>query len=285
MDVLFNYNRKINVTFINEKSGERFKIECPDKGRKPNISIQGTFLPVDYMSLIEIRISNLYIERGKTFQKVLVEAGYENTMHIAFEGEITNIYDESPAPEKITVITCAQGRLKDMTGNVVSLELEKGFALKDALKQIADAGKLDAPDIVFKEPATSAAPLTFNGTVQEALHQLEPLFPDVIFIYSDKTIKAVKKEISPDEDVKVIKFLQSPPLVTGTTVVIKAPWNPEIRPGDAVSVENVSYITKGTIAVGMLLTKYRVISIEFRFCTNQGANTMTLQGFYPEAVG
>lgn len=284
MEVLYNYNRRICITFVNETTGDKFKVCTPAKGRKPNISIQGTLLPVDYMSQIEIRIVNLYIERGKTYQKVIVEAGYENSMAVAFEGEITNIYDESPAPEKVTVITCAQGRINNMMGTTVALNLEKNFTLSSALAQITSAGGLDAPVITFTEVMTSAAPFTFNGTVQEALHQLVSLFPEVIFMFTDKTIKATKKEIGATEKPKEIKFLQSPPQVTGTTIIIKAPWDPTVRPGDIVTVNNVRYVTKGSIAVGVLLKEYRVNSVEFRFSTVQGANTMTLQGYYPEAA-
>lgn len=282
MDVLFNYNRIINITFTNEETGDRFEIKCPARGRKPNITIQGTLLPCNFMSLIEIRIINLYIERGRTFQKVEVNAGYENSVSLAFEGEITNIYDESPGPEKVTVITCTQGSLKTMTENTVSIALEKGFTLKNALTQITNAGELTAPIFTFEDNVTSAAPFTFNGTVQEALHQLTPLFPDVMFLFTDKTIKAVKVQSFGNEQPKIIEYLQSPPQIVSTTVVLKAPWNPVIRPGDIVSVQNVSFITRGKVATGSLMNKYRVSSIEFRFCTVQGTNTMTIQGFYPE---
>ena len=67
MDVLYNYSRRINLTFLNEETGAQFKIECPAKGRKPNISISGTLLPVDYMSDIEIRVVNLGVGLFKGF--------------------------------------------------------------------------------------------------------------------------------------------------------------------------------------------------------------------------
>ena len=284
MEVLYNYSRRINLTFLNEETGAEFKIECPAKGRKPNIQISGTLLPVDYMSDVEIRVVNLYIERGQTFQKVRVEAGYENSMSIAFEGEITNIYDESPGPEKVTVINCTQGKIKNMLSNVIALNLEKGFTLNSALSQIAKAAELDAPVITFTDTETGGSPFTFNGTVQEALHQLSPLFPSVTLMFTDRTIKAVKNEISPAEKAKPIKFLQSPPQVTGTVVIIKAPFDPAIKPGDVVTVQNVSYMTKRTISVGTLMNQYRINSVEFRFSTVQGSNQMTLQGYYPEGT-
>lgn len=284
MEVLYNYSRRINLTFLNEETGAEFKIECPAKGRKPNIQISGTLLPVDYMSDVEIRVVNLYIERGQTFQKVRVEAGYENSLSIAFEGEITNIYDESPGPEKVTVINCTQGKIKNMLSNVIALNLEKGFTLNSALSQIAKAAELDAPVITFTDTETGGSPFTFNGTVQEALHQLSPLFPSVTLMFTDRTIKAVKNEISPAEKAKPIKFLQSPPQVTGTVVIIKAPFDPAIKPGDVVTVQNVSYMTKRTISVGTLMNQYRINSVEFRFSTVQGSNQMTLQGYYPEGA-
>jgi hypothetical protein len=236
------------------------------------------------MSQIEIRIVNLYIERGKTFQKVKVEAGYENSMSLAFEGEITNIYDEAPGPEKVTVITCTQGKLLNMIGSTIAINLNEGFSLKEALIQITKAAGLDDPIISLTEQITSNAPFTFNGTVQEALHQLGPMFPAVILIFTDKTIKAVTDTIAATESPKTIKFLQSPPQVVGSTVIIKAPWDPSIKPGDVVTVDKVNFITKGSIAVGVLLNKYRVTSVEFRYSTITGANSMTLQGFYPEAA-
>lgn len=284
MEVLYNYSRRINLTFLNEETGAQFKIECPSKGRKPNIQISGTLLPVDYMSDVEIRVINLYIDRGQTFQKVRVEAGYENSMSVAFEGEITNIYDESPGPEKVTVINCVQCKVKNMLSNVIALNLEKGFTLNSALSQITKAAELDAPEIVFSDVETCASAFTFNGTVQEALHQLAPLFPEVTLMFTDRTIKAVKQEISPTERAKVIKFLQSPPQVTGTVVIIKAPFDPAIKPGDVVTVQNVSYLSRKTISVGTLMNQYRINSVEFRFSTVQGSNQMTLQGYYPEGA-
>lgn len=282
MELQYNFSRKINITFLNEQTGEKFVIKCPSKGRKPNIQISGTLLPCDFMSMVEIRIVNLYIERGKTFQKIIVEAGYEDKMNTAFEGEITNIYDESPGPEKVTVISCVQCKIKNMIGNLIELNFTEGFSLKAALEKIASAAGLDSPIIAFNGNETSAAPLTFNGTVQDALHQLSGLFPTVTLMFTDKTIKAVKQEIGTSEQTKIIKFLQSPPQVVGTTVIIKAPWSPDIKPGDVVSLQNANYITKKVLSSGVMMKKYRINSIEFRFSTVQGTNTMTMQGYYPE---
>lgn len=285
MDALYNYNRLIKITFTNEETGETFKIDCPARGRKPNIQISGTLLPVDYMSNVEIRIVNLYLENGKTFQSVKVESGYENSMSVAFEGQITNIYDESPGPEKVTVIICTQCKVSKMAGSTIALNLDENFNLKTALNQITKSAGLDAPYIVPEAAGeTSASAFTFTGTVQEALHELKGLFPDVIFMFSDKTIKAVKNEISATEVPKVLKFLQTPPQVVGTTIVIKAPWDPTVKPGDVVSVDRVQFKTKGTISVGALLNTYRVNSVEFRFSSVQGTNNMTIQGYYPEAA-
>ena len=284
-EVRDNFNRQIRISFVNEETGDKFKVECPVRGRKPNIQISGTLLPVDYMGEVEISIINLYIEKGRTFQKVIIEAGYENSMSVAFEGEITNIYDESPGPEKVTVITCTQCRLSNLMGETISLDLAEGFSLSSALKQITDAAKLDPP-IVPQEMAgvTSSAPFTFNGTVQEAIHEIKGLFPGVYFLFTDKTIKVTTPEFTGSDVPKIIEFLQAPPQVTGTTVIIKAPWDPGIKPGDVVSIRNVSYVTRGSISVGTLVSKYLINSIEFRFSSVQGANSMTLQGFYPEGA-
>lgn len=286
MEVQYNFNRQISLTFYENDADETgaFRIQCPATGRRPNIEISGTLLPVDYMSNIEIRIVNLYLNNAKTFKRIKVEAGYQNSMSVAFEGEVTNIYDESPGPEKVTVISCVQGRLSKTYGNTVSIKLDKNFSLKTALTQITNGAGLAAPDITFSEEETCASSFSFEGTVQEAVHQLGSLFPDVILLFSNDTIKATKNEKGTNETAKTIKFLQSPPQVVGTTVVLKAPWDPSIKPGDIVTVNAVSFITKGLVTVGKLMKEYRIISVEFRYSTVQGTNQMTLQGYYPEAA-
>ena len=278
-----NYNKQISIELYDEnESVSSFIIECPVTGRKPKIEVQGVLLPNDEISSVEVRIVNFYSTKPEPYKNIKVYAGYENTEALCFSGKITNIYDENAAPEKVTVITSQVGNIYNNVNTIINISMPANFKLYDALLETKNKAGLKR-NIIFDsadlKEITSIAPWSFTGNLQTALHELSGVFKsNVFFIYTNDTIKVMaKKGVLNEGNAIIINQLKSPLLLAGDTAIIKAPWNPTIKPGDVVYVSTLAYKSQGTIAAGTKREYYRVNSVEFKFNTVTGVNDMTLQ--------
>lgn len=289
---LLNFNKQIIITlFEDEFKTKAFVIKCPATGRKPNIEISGQLLPFDTLSQIEIRLVNFYSSREKPFTHVMVSAGYANTQHISFKGQITNIYDESPGPEKVTVIICTTGTLSRNLSQTVSLNLTAGYKLSDALSQVKNqAGFKDETqyesDTKNLKTLTDKASLRFDGTPKDALHEIAQRFKDSVYItFSDEkiTVTAKSNKSSTHPGFINIPYLKAPLVLAGDTAVIKSPWDPAVHPFSWVRVDTNQYKSKAILSAGIKREYYRVNSVDFNFSTVTGNNTMTLQCYSPAA--
>ena len=287
---LHNFNKQVTITLYNDEyKVPAFVIKCPEKGRKPNIEIKGQLLPFDILGQIEIRLVNFYSSREKPFTHVMVSAGYENSTHICFKGQITNIYDESPGPEKVTVIICVTGNLSRNLGNTVSLDLKAGYSLNEALSQVKNQAGFKSEtqwetDIINLRTLTDSAPLQFDGETKDALHEIAQRFKDNVYItFSDEKIMVISKENKSTSHPGFINIsnLKAPVVLAGDTAVIKAPWDPSVRPFSWVRVDTASYKSKATLVSSVKREYYRVNSVDFNFSTVTGNNSMTIQCYSP----
>ncbi len=287
---LINFNKQITITLYDDEfKTKAFVIKCPATGRKPNIEISGQLLPFDTLSQIEIRLVNFYSSREKPFTHVMVSAGYANTEHISFKGQITNIYDESPGPEKVTVIVCTTGTLTRNLSQTVSLNLTADYKLSDVLTQIKNQAG-------FKEETqyesgtqdlktlTDKATFKFDGASKDALHEVAQRFKDNVYItFSDEKIIVVAKtnKATTHPGFINIPYLKAPLVLAGDTAVIKAPWDPSVRPFSWVRADTSQYKSKAILSASIKREYYRVNSVNFNFSTVTGNNTMTLQCYSP----
>lgn len=289
---LLNFNKQITITLYDDEfKTKAFVIKCPATGRKPNIEISGQLLPFDTLSQIEIRLVNFYSSREKPFTHVIVSAGYANTQHVSFKGQITNIYDESPGPEKVTVIVCTTGNLARNLSQTVSLNLSAGYKLSNALSQVKkQAGFKD--EIQYEsntqdlKTLTDKATLMFDGAPKDALHEIAQRFKDSVYItFSDeKIIVTAKNNKSTSHPGFInIPYLKAPLVLAGDTAVIKAPWDPAVRPFSWVRADTSQYKSKTILSAGIKREYYRVNSVDFNFSTITGNNSMTLQCYSPAA--
>ena len=290
-EALQNFNKQITITlYSDEFMTKAFVIKCPEKGRKPNIEISGQLMPFDVLSQIEIRLVNFYSSREKPFTHIMVSAGYANSEHVSFKGQITNIYDESPGPEKVTVIVCTTGNLIRNLNQTVSLELSAGYKLSDALAQVKNQAGFKAAteyenDTTDLASLTDSATLKFDGAPKDALHEIAQRFKDSVYItFSDEKIMVVAKSNKSGTHPGFINipYLKAPLVLAGDTAVIKAPWNPSVRPFSWVRADTSQYKSKGTLKTSVKREYYRVNSVDFNFSTVTGNNTMTLQCYSPE---
>lgn len=274
------FNKLIDITFVGEK--DSFSIKTPRTGMKPQISISGEFTSKALITTLEIRITNLYINKILTnYHKVLVSAGYENNMSSVFEGEIVALYTAMPGPNKETVIICATANVTEWIEKDVNLSLESGFSLKQAIEEISNILSFQTPyiDTNYGEK-TSAAPLLINGTVNMAIDELKKLFPNTqitidsnrIYCYPEKT-KDVQKELVKKHK---IPFLSQAPQFAGDQVSLVAPWMPNIKPQEIVEFGMGNYYVTGQYQSSIFKTA-RVAQISFSFSTT-GENSMSIVG-------
>lgn len=280
------YNRIITLTFKSKIAGVGFSIKCPETGRKPDISISGTMEQTDNGQNFVIRVKNLYTANIQSnYNEVEVRCGYANKPLVAFTGAITNVYLETPGPDRVTVIQCTTVKFDDWINTHCNIHLNSNFTLQNVLALIER--KLNFKPSVIDSAlltATSRARLDFTGTANNALHNLREYFPDVFFFVKDNQIHAYKQ--AGETKVKhYLKYVSSAPQVSGDHLTISAPWDPEIKPGDCVEFVTKFYKKANALqdAVSFLNNQSKitvwVASIAFSFGTVDGNNNMTLNAY------
>ena len=72
------FNRVINIKLVSDKAWVATRyIQCPQYGRKPDITISGTLISCDIMGEFQVRIKGLYIKNLSDYSKIEIEAGYQ----------------------------------------------------------------------------------------------------------------------------------------------------------------------------------------------------------------
>lgn len=259
--------------------GENFTIKTPRTGRKPNIEISGQLTAKDYVADFEVRITNLYLADKilSDYHEIEVTAGYEGSMSAGLSGTILNIYNESPGPDKVTVIQCASASFNKWINATVNLELDENFKLSEAIDKITKALDFDEAFIDNEiQSMTSPTPLKINGSAKQAIVELEKLFPDTKTILSPNRISVYPKEGKTNGKNHQLPLLIQAPQFSGGVVNLIAPWRPEISPGDTVTFSTNYYSTQ-TIDSSKIGNTAEVVAIDFNFSTN-GANEMHITG-------
>lgn len=282
---LENYNRIINLYFLDSNNVVAAMVKCGKTGRKPNIEITGQFTEEDVVPVFNITIKNFYLNRdvGK-YQKLRVEAGYQGNLCNAFEGTIFYMYTETPGPDATTVIQCGAGNFNEWLTQTVNINLPAGYSLKSAITLIADKVGCSA---VYTDSTlqalTSKAPLQEQGFVRQALFKLKEIFNIDVAISSNQIIVSKKAEESAPTTVPIsIDFMSAPMQIVGgakaqSTVTITAPWNPKIKIGDLISFPTKYYTTTGyALTTSGNKGIAQVISLQFHFSTAGRVNQMVI---------
>ena len=288
-----NFNRIINLSFLVNKGGDKgeykkisnLDIKCPLRGRKPSIEITGSFSPDDCLPPFNVTVKNLYMDIPESqYPQIEVEAGYENSLQ-TFRGTILSMYQESPGPESTTVIQCYTGTTKTWLDEIVTLQLDEGFKLTDALQKIADSMGLRTVYSDSVKQMVSKTSIQFEGKPQDAIAKLKTMFSVeklIVTVRTDELRAYSQNDTKGLNDVE-LKFLSSPPQqAAGSNGIVYAtlvaPWIPTLRPGDKVTY-NAWQFMKAFSVSKQEKASIIVNSIQFHFGTTGSVNQMTIQGY------
>ena len=267
------FNKIIDIELLDTNNQIKSRIMTPRKGVKPQIEITGNLISNDFVSMFEVRITNLYIDENVSYTALRVYAGYEGQKNIAIEGTISNIYTETPGPDKVTVFMCTQANIDAWNSKTVKLDFDKQFTAKDAVEQIATALGFSA-FIAAGVISPSKAPWNFNGLARSAVAELRGLFPEVNIFIMNNTVFLYPGNYSIAKTY-ALPFLKSPAQFTGGGVSLVTVWDPAIKPNDFVTFPVNAY----TKVIGALTSnKVKVISIAFAFDTAGDTNEMQITG-------
>lgn len=289
---LSNFDKVINVKLyrsgIDNATEEQREfldayIKCPAHGRKPNIEIQGNLYSADKMSPIQVNIKNLYLDglSEKNYTRVVIEAGYADSLQFVFEGRIQMIYQAAPGPESEVVINCLEGNVYNWLNNNVELNLPVNFSIKDAVEQIASALKYSTE--LNGVETISPDKMTYSGSARGAITELKKRFPELDIIVNRSTIRCFSRDYINIDAAKAVSFLSSPPQLIGSEetkglATLTAPWDPSIRPGDTVSFPSKYYSARKLSGRTNERTFMRVVTEQIQFSTTGNANKMVLMG-------
>lgn len=285
-----NYNRIIDIYFLNKYDMPVKFIKCARRGRKPTIEINGNLYAGGSIPVFNITIKNLYLELTKEliYPKIKVVAGYENnTTEIV--GTILTMYQEGPGPEGTTVIQCIQGQMQNWMNTYIQLEYEAGTPIVTPLTKIATTLGLNPPRFGKKAGTLPLKEkLLFDGMARNAIDKLTKMFEDeeLAIVQRNNTLCAFSIKNNDFIEAHKLEYISAPPQMnTGDEAganytTVTAPWMPKLNPGDLLEIPAWAYMKNFTL-VGLGKNKQRitVTAIQFHFSTTGGANSMTVQGY------
>ena len=295
-----NFNRFINVMLYGADG--TFVIKTPKVGRKPEVSVHGLLMSSDYAKDFEVRVTNLYSEVNLAlFNRIQVTAGYVGKPALALDGSISIIYTEQPGPDRVTVIKCFIGNAEQIINATCNIELPPGSTLQVILQEITDSmNRAIVPDstntvqAVWAEPQIDpslasmvcSSKLSHNGTVKDLMPLLKQIFPKADIVFGNNRLIAYDPEVPFGAGNLIpITHIQSPPSYTAGHVIVTAPWEPSLKPGDIMSLP-ASIRTMGVREASATLQAakkglkklWRVISVQFDFSTTGNQNKMIVTG-------
>jgi len=284
-----NFSRIIRLKIFTA-SGAATIIDCPARGRKPKIEINGTFSSQTYLPAFNITISNLYLNlKDNAYSTVEVEAGYEGRT-TTFTGKIYSLYQEAPGPEGKTVIQCKEGNIEPWLDATVQLTAEAGTPLMTVLNTIAKTlGVYRVVPGVKVNTLTLKQRIEHDGSARGAIEKLKRMFENErldVFIRGNFICAILLKDGQDYINSYVLEFMSAPPQEntggsSGTYyTTVTAPWMPELRIGDRLTIPSRTYI-RNLVKVGNNsgLQDIKVTALSFQFSTTGNANSMTVQGF------
>ena len=287
-----NFNRYIHITLYGEKG--IFVLKTPKTGRKPNIEVHGLLMASDYARDVEIRITGLYGVNLTLFSRITVNCGYVGKPGLVFDGTISFVYTEQPGPERVTVIKCLLADAEKLINATCTINLEAGMRLDSVLQTLTIAiNKAKIPQGNNAAPAQwanpqidqtikglmSNAPLSWNGPIKDLMPDLKNRFPGAVIVVQNNQFRAIDIDNPPAFSGKTValRFLQSPPSYTAGRVVVTAPWEPGLSPGDQIYFPNSEFGVKD-ITAGTPSARWIVLSVQFDFSTVGNQNKMVVTG-------
>jgi hypothetical protein len=264
------FDKIINVELAG--SGGSDKIECPEEGRKPMISLKGKFVQADIIQEIELRLTNFYPKKSLSdYTNVRITAGYKNNLQTKIEGIIMNSYQETPPPDGITTFEIITGDLVKFTTETINKNYSANTSLSTILDDVAKALGLTLKSNLKNVNVPVA--YSFNGLAKDLLHKIKINFPTVV-IRPEGSMLYVFDESDGTGIIHNLEYIKNAKKdASGFTIT--CPWFPAIKPGDSV-MANPKYYKASYGSSGITGGKFLVITVDFEFDTCGEVNTMNI---------
>ena len=290
------WDKVLDLTLINE-DGTQDVITTPSAdatgvthGRKQTVRLKGRLLPSNILIGLELRVTNLYLVKSLTsYKRIRVDAGYRGmsggqSVTTAFEGSIQFSFQELPGPDSVVCFQFLLGDLTTWTGALYAGTLEGGTSLFANLQFIAATMGLTlrynvSPDRVLP------ADLPYTGLTKDLLPELENMFAAHDDKQNDiglrlcpigKFLLAYTMDQGLSQEVAVRLDYITHAKHTSYGWEIQAPWVPNIVPGQLIVIDPKYFRQDFGGSLVSKTNTYRVLVIEFDFCTTDATNMMTL---------
>jgi hypothetical protein len=284
------FDRKINVKLIKDQGESKtVNLICPKTGIKPDITIKGSFA-ANILYNAELKLKNFYspvdLDSGDGtagFNWVHIDAGYENSMETALEGQIWTGAQPTPPPDGDTVFSFFTGWFSEWVITPITLNAPAGTSINDIMNFVCGVASQVNPGKLTVELAStlddsvvSKTKIACTGTISEfctlfARNNNLTITPEGMRLkVSSRTFSATGSGI-----IHKLEFM-SDVKKTAAGLTITAPWVPSIRPGDLVGVDPKYFSSDISGMFVRLGTNLIVIQEDFEFSTVGSANRMTL---------
>lgn len=286
-----NWNKIVNLYFLDDNGIVQQSVLCPQFGRKPEIEINAELAAGDALNALHITVKSLYIaEIGRDYPKIRIEAGYYGRLS-TLEAQVVNIWQSEPGPDSKTNIVCHMGNVQTWLTGIVSGSVEPGGSLSDAMNVMSNALGLETPQVSSNvADLKTDAGISFSGTAREALQKIKKNFPSVIVTSKGGLLCAYSASEPASASTYNIDFISAPIQYTtgGQSVAmyytLTAPWIPDIRCGDIVRFPSKYYEPAGVaLARNAPIKASGVVDfISLHFATVGTINKMVLSGHITE---
>ena len=277
------FDKFINISFQDINGKVLYSIVNPLSGRKPDIRLNGSFLPSNIVMAQELRIRNFPPnQKLSDYSGFIIEAGYYGTNYnktsALIQGQIQMAYQESPGPDGDTFFHILLGKFSQITTNILSPGSYYPVG-SNYVQMLTDLCKAMGYTEVFFNTLDKSlvTPISYdaNGLAKDCLNTVLSWYPryrmridgNRVVFYDNKVGTGITHKIN---------WVTSPPRRDASGLSFIAPWNPAIRPGDIVDIDAKFMSTSYGGAVSSPTTKFIVLSVEYSFSTVGNENSMTV---------
>lgn len=283
------FDKYVNLNFYLSSGTVLQTIATPAVGPKPSIRISGKWTTSSDVQGIEIRVTNLLVDRplsdygtGRLPGYVSVEAGYRGGLSTAIKGKVVNSYQETPGPDGVTVFEVLLGQYEEWTRNTIQRNYAAGTLMKTVLADLCSALNLN---LLYAADPTLNLPhsFSFTGLAKDALYRLQQMF---VHYTSDGLFDGLRL-IPLSHDLIACSARYGTGVVHQLDYVshakhnaagfdIMAPWDPSIRPYDKIRVDPKYFRQDFGGSLVQAGNLFLVLFVQFEFASDDDTNMMTL---------
>ena len=284
------------------------EINCTDSGLKPDMTLSINLLPGQncYGATLKIKNFNLDSIDIRSWDKMVITAGYRTGKKVKYNCPIFSSYIESPNPDGVTVFEgLTVGVAEDvLTDRYMLIEFRQERMRLDAfIHDVAQGISEDidvqiALDDEYAQAVLSITKQTVyaqNGMavlnwlqefVSQAIYNLSGGETTVLTQLVDNTLSVVAingKNKIPSVFENIVNLdMVTGATFTGTALTVVAPWNPALKPGDLFFMPP-QFINGAKLPNNISLSDYRnkenlyrAITMSVEFASTDSTNKMSV---------